>query len=179
MADTTTAPAGPGRGMTLALGILFMVGGLFLLGRPGAGSVSVTLLVGWTFILGGVLSLVGGLVGAGTGSRWWGIIGGLLIAITGVMLVSNPLKGTLALTSLFTIWLLIDGIVGLIAGFMLKDAAGRGALIASSAISLVLGIMLWNHYPSSATWVLGTYAGVVMLMRGMVYLFAPAALTKE
>ncbi len=162
-AGTTAAPWG----LMLAAGIGTGLLGGFMLVYPTAASIGVTLVLGWVMLVAGVLGIVGAIAQRGDGGMWTGLILGLLTAIAGLLLATNVLVGTLTLTMLFALWLVADGIVGTAASIA-RRGVGWGWWLASSLVSLMLGVMLLSAFPTSALWILGTYAGIVMLFRGMV-----------
>jgi uncharacterized membrane protein HdeD (DUF308 family) len=51
-------------------------------------------------------------------------------------------------------------------------------MLLNGVITLVLGVMIWRHWPSSSAWAIGTLLGVNLVMTGMSILFAGAALRK-
>lgn len=167
------------RGGSKLLGAFFLLAGIFLLARPAFGSLAVAATVGWCFLFAGIFLFLAGLMGQAAGHRLWATLGGALIAIVGGLLAFNPTEGTIGLTAIFTIWLVVDGIFGSIAAFANKAAleSAFGALLTVSLINLVLGVLLWVHFPSSAYWLLGVYAGIALIFRGFAELFAPSQST--
>ncbi len=49
-------------------------------------------------------------------------------------------------------------------------ADDRGWLMVDGVITLVLALMIWSTWPSSAAWVVGTLVGVSMLFSGITRL---------
>jgi uncharacterized membrane protein HdeD (DUF308 family) len=171
MADTVAGvKASKGWGWLLAGGVATTLIGMFLLVYPAAATAGVTLFLGWTMLIVGIVGFIGAIVNRADGGMWTGMILGLLTAVAGGFFAFNVLAGVLTLTMLFTIWLLVDGAVGIVASIF-RRGTGWGWWFTSSLLSLVLGIMLLNAWPSSAIWLLGVYAGITFVFRGLMLTF--------
>lgn len=151
------------------LGIIWILLGLIAMTHPVGASIAVTKLTGWCLMIAGLISFGAGVTNRTQGSRWWPLIAGPVMVFVGYDLVFRPLTGTITLTMLVVLWMIVDGVMGSLAAIMARNAtqAWKWAL-ASSLITVVLGIALWNDFPTSAAWLLGTYAGIVLMLRGMV-----------
>ena len=186
-----TATVGPsgggslGSGGTDQEGTWLIAGGAFLalialllFISPQIGSVSVTALIGFGLLLGGIGMIVASVMGRAYGGMWPGVVIGSLLALAGFFLWTDLLKGTVALTSILIIWLIADGIVGGIVNIV-QRAPGWGLGLVANALSILLGLFLWADFPSSAEWVLGVYAGIVVLLRGLSLIAAGMLLRRE
>lgn len=167
MNDTPTSTSG--RSGSLLMGFVWILLGLFLISNPVWASVAVTKLTGWTFLIGGGVAFLGALMNRVDGNRWWPLIAGLIMMFVGYDLLTNSLRGTITLTFLVVVWLLFEGVLGSIAAIAMRRTVDAwGIALTSSVITLLLGVALWNKFPSDAAWLLGTYAGIAMMLRGMV-----------
>lgn len=153
-------------GWMLVLGVAMLLAGMFMLVYPFGASVAVTLVTGWVLIGAALVQLVTGIVGKSEGGKLlWPLILTFMYAVAGIVLVANPLAGTLTLTMVFTIWLFADGFVNAVYALSQREA-GWVWLLVSALISVVLGVMLLNAWPTSALWVVGLFAGITLMIRG-------------
>ena len=61
--------------------------------------------------------------------------------------------------------LVVQGLFRL--GVVLTTAVeGRDWLLLSALATLVLGIMIWRQWPSSALWVIGLFVGIDLMLYG-------------
>jgi uncharacterized membrane protein HdeD (DUF308 family) len=151
----------------LILGIAMLFAGMFMLVYPFMASVAVTLVTGWVLIGASVVQLVTGIIGKSEGGKLlWPLVLTFAYAVAGIMLVANPLAGTVTLTMIFTIWLFADGFVNVLYAVVQREP-GWGWQLTSGIISIVLGVMLLNAWPTSALWVVGLFAGITLMIRGM------------
>jgi uncharacterized membrane protein HdeD (DUF308 family) len=57
----------------------------------------------------------------------------------------------------------------------LRSIPGSGWLMVDGIITLVLAVMIWSTWPSSAVWVVGTLIGISMLFSGITRLMLSIA----
>jgi uncharacterized membrane protein HdeD (DUF308 family) len=102
--------------------------------------------------------------------RWRGAIPRLVVAliyvVAGVLILVNPLTGALALTLILSAFLVAAGVSRLILASHLHGHPGWGWTLASGILSLLLGVLIFLGWPSTAVWVLGLYVGVDLLFAG-------------
>ena len=117
-----------GTGLHIALGLVNIAFGLLVLFMPG---VSVLVLVYitafWTIVHGvGEVILAATLKGVPGGARAWGIIGGLLWAGFGVVLLTQPAAGLVALLWIFGVWAIVLGLFLVGLSFAVRRWAKEG-----------------------------------------------------
>ncbi len=147
-------------------GVLATLAAIVLLVFPTFTSYAVTAITGWCLLVGGALLAVASFAMRDRGGLWTGVVLGLVIAIAGVLLVSNLLEGTMTLTAIAIAWLLVDGIAGAWLSVRYRPDYW-GTSLAVSVLGFVLGLLLWSDWPTSASWAIGVYAGIVLLGRGL------------
>jgi len=101
-----------GTGLHVALGLLNVVFGVVVLAMPGI-SVLVLVYVAafWTIVHGiGEVILAATVRGLTGGARAWGVVGGLLWAGFGVLLLTQPAAGLAALLWIFGVWAVVLGL---------------------------------------------------------------------
>ena len=62
--------------------------------------------------------------------------------------------------------------------FRMRPLAGWGWLLFDGILSLVIGMMLWVQFPSSALWALGILAGISILISGWTMVMLGVAIGK-
>jgi uncharacterized membrane protein HdeD (DUF308 family) len=94
-------------------------------------------------------------------------IGGLTL-LCGIALVANPLFASGVLTILLTVYLILDGIAEIAAGFQLRPQAGWGWLLFGGIVSIWLGLMIWSQFPLSGAWAMGILLGIKLFFIGLI-----------
>lgn len=149
------------------VGILSLLGGIFALANPIAATLTATLIAGWTFTLVGALTAVSAFSDQGWGARITAILLGVIFLVLGVSLVGNPLAGTLSLTWIVAVLLLIAGVFRIFLAFGSENIQIRMAMILSGLVSLILGVMIITNWPQSAIVVLGVFLAVELISNGV------------
>jgi uncharacterized membrane protein HdeD (DUF308 family) len=147
-------------------GIAGVLLGLFFLTDPVLTIVVLVRVLGWFWLIGGILSLVTLFTGEAATNKIWRLIGSILGIIAGVLVLEHPL---LAAITIPTVLVIIMGVVGVLIGvdyaYEAINGAGLGAGILA-VISLILGLMLLGSPILSAT-VLPLIFGVWLLVGGI------------
>jgi uncharacterized membrane protein HdeD (DUF308 family) len=171
MVETPAAVAGELRkawGWLLAWGILLVVGGLAGLGYAFAMSVVTTIFVGGLLVAYGVTEVVQ----AFRHQRWSGfflfLFGGILSIVAGGVIWTQPLLGLGVLTLLAASYFLVLGAFRVV-GAVSSRHPGWGWGLGNGAVSVLLGLLIWNRWPASSLWVIGMFVAIDMIFQGWNY----------
>ena len=164
-------------GWLIAMAVAFIILGIFAIVEPGVAGLAVALLVGWLLIFGGGAHLLA-IFSGGIGCAIWQAILGIIYVIGGIYFLTHPLLGLRTLT-LFLAGILLAGAVSeFIAYFQRRSEGGAAWMLLNGLITLILGAMIWRHWPSSSVWAIGTLVGVNLLMTGFSRLMLGIAARK-
>jgi uncharacterized membrane protein HdeD (DUF308 family) len=149
--------------MSKWIGVLMIVFGVIAIIFPAVASAAVSAALGWILIVAGVVEIAY----AFSGGRMLPnlVMGGITLVAGGIMAFS-PLQGALTLAWLLVLWCFLRGIMQIITSFQL--ATGRGWLLASGILSVLLAVMIWRGWPSTALWALGLLVGLNLISAGAV-----------
>jgi len=177
MATTSSMPgSGPLRvvkkitGWYVVAAVLFIVLGLFAIIEPAVAGLAVALLVGWLLIFGGASHLIGAFKGGGAKQVIFQLLIGIIYLISGFYCLTHPLLAVGTLTLLLASVILVEGVLEIISYFRLKGEDASGWMLLNGIITLLLGGLIWFHWPSSSIWAIGILLGVNLLMTGMTRL---------
>lgn len=101
-----------------------------------------------------------------------------MYGVIGFYLLARPVAGLASLTFAVAIYLFIEGVLEFILSFQLRPAPGTGWLLVDGIITLVLALMIWSTWPSSAAWVIGTLVGISMFFSGATRLMLSLAVRR-
>jgi uncharacterized membrane protein HdeD (DUF308 family) len=149
-------------------GVVMVILGILAIAAPGYASMAVDIYVGWLFLLSGLVGIVASFYAGNVSSFLWTFVTALLSLAVGVMLLWRPDAGTISLTMVLTVFLIVEGIFQSIASLSYRDLlpASWGWMLASGLADLVLaGIIIWA-WPDSAAWTLGLIVGVNLITSG-------------
>ncbi|MGH6916201.1 MAG: HdeD family acid-resistance protein [Geminicoccaceae bacterium] len=155
-----------GWGWLLGLGILLSVLGLLLIAAPALGTLAIDLLVGWFLIIGGAAQLFHAFMEKAWRGFLLELLSGVLYLVVGLLLVFYPLAGAQALTIFLAAFLTVEGIVRIALALRVRPAQGWGWLLFGGIVTVILGVLIWVQWPSSALWVIGLLVGINLLFTG-------------
>ncbi|NEM06901.1 sulfate permease [Geodermatophilus normandii] len=147
----------------MLLGILLMLGALFLLGNVVLATALSVLVLGWTALVGGVVLLVRALVDARTSTSWPTALGGVVLAVLGLFMLRNPAVGALTLTLLTGALLLTAGLTRISSP---DTTDGRSLQLLSGLVSAALGLFVLLNLTSATLTMLGVLVAVQTLLEG-------------
>lgn len=168
-------------GWLFALGVLMITGGLVALFAPFAASLVVEMIVGASFMAGGIISLVQiFMTKDGWGARTVYLLLGAFNVVAGAVLFFRPLEGLFALTALMIAAMLVNGVIRGVVGLQSRPQKGWRWLTVSGLASAVIAIYFFTQYPAISVVLLGFFAGVSLIGEGAGYLrFAYSAKSGE
>jgi uncharacterized membrane protein HdeD (DUF308 family) len=152
---------------SIFMGVLTAALGVFLIIYPLATATITAVLLGWVLIFVGIALFVFALHSQTVGNFFLKILLGLLYGICGIALALFPVAGVAALTLMLGTLLLIQAGMLTAIAFQLKPVEGWGWFLADAATSLLLSVLIFAKWPSSAIWAMGTLVGVSVLMSGI------------
>jgi uncharacterized membrane protein HdeD (DUF308 family) len=98
------------------------VAGVILIRHLDLTRAVIGLLIGITWIVQGVVSLIAGLGGGSREGRGWWIAFGVISIIAGVVVTATPLSSLTVLAVLVGIWFILMGVLEIIGAFMFRHA---------------------------------------------------------
>ncbi len=129
-------------GWFIALGIVFIIGGILAIAMPLLASLTVAIIVGWLLLIVGIVQLVLAWSMRSWGGVAWQIVIGVIFVLGGLSLIVNPLSGAITLTLVLGIIFIAKGIMQLILGFRFRPHEGWGWVVAAGVLAIVLGLMI-------------------------------------
>jgi len=185
MATTNVTPGLHGAGIIkkatgwyIAIGVLFILLGMFAIAEPFVAGLGVTLLVGWMLVFGAVAHFISAFKGGGAQRVILQALVGLIYLIGGGYFLTHTIMGVSTLTLLLATVILVEGILEFVAYFRMRGTGGSGWLLVNGVVTVLLGGLIWFHWPSSTVWAIGTIVGVNLLMTGISRLMLGLAARK-
>ena len=161
-------------GWILAWGVVLVLAGLAGLGYEVVATVVTVEMIGGLLVALGLVEIVQ----AVKHRRWSGfflfLVGGVLSVVAGLVLWRAPLAGMAALTLLMAGYFLVVGAFRAIGAISTRHPGWAwGAL--GGAVTVALGAMIASEWPASSLWVIGLYVSVSLLLQGLGYVMLAMA----
>jgi len=149
---------------------LFMGAALIILGTIAVGSAEImtlvsVMLLGWLLLFGGLFEVVHGFARRAWGGFFINLMGGLLYAVTGILMISHPGLAAATLTLMIAMLLVVAGTFRIVVAFS-TPIHHRGWLILNGVVSLLFGIYILSTWPASGLVIIGLFIGIDMIFDG-------------
>ncbi len=165
-------------GWSIALGVLMILAGIIAMFAPWEAGLVITLVVGWSAIFNGFAQIVFGFRTHGGWHVLLEVLLGIIYIIAGIYLLMHPVGGLLALTLFLASFLLVYGIFALVLAFQIRPLQGWGWVLFDGIITILLGILIWAHWPFNSDWVVGTLFGISIFVSGITRLMMSLAIRR-
>lgn len=177
LADPLAAETPDARGYLWPGVILATLGALAIL-FPLVSTITVTLIVGVVFIAAGIVKLLRAVSTRPVGRAALKAVWGLVYVIGGGLILWAPIAGALALTIVLAALFIASGVAAFAWALMPPRMPGWGWMLASGAVSMLLGVLALFTMPIAALWIPGILAGVDLLASGAALIAVDRAVTR-
>jgi uncharacterized membrane protein HdeD (DUF308 family) len=152
----------------LVEGVVLLVLGATAVVLPPIATLAVTVLLGWLFLVSGILGLITTFWMRHAPGFWWSLLSAVLGIVVGAVLLASPLTGAFSLTLVLVAFFLVEGAVSIMFALDHKrELSGQwGWMLVSGIIDLGLAIMIFAGLPSTAAWAVGLLVGINMIFGG-------------
>jgi len=152
----------------LVEGIVLLILGAIAIVIPPIATLAVTIVLGWLFLVSGVVGLFTTFWMRHAPGFWWSLISALLGIVVGTWLLAAPLIGAVSLTIVVVVFFIIEGVASIMFAFDHKrELSGRwGWMLMSGIVDLVLAAFIFAGLPSTAAWAIGLLVGINMVFGG-------------
>ena len=148
-------------------GIVMLICGIAAIALPWASGIGVVIIIGWVLLFSAVSHLIFAFHTRSVGGVLWQILLALIYGAAGVFMLMNPLAGLVTLTLVLAIFLLIEAALETALYFQLRRGISAGWILFDAIVTLILAILIWSQWPSSALWFIGTIVGISLIFSGV------------
>jgi len=159
-------------------GVLLVLFGMLAVGSPFLAAVAVNVVVAWLIVLAGVIHLTLAFGAHSAGSVIWKLLVGVAYLVFGAYLIMHPVLAVASLTLVLASLFLIEGVLDIVLFFKMRSMRGSSWVLLDGIITLVLGLLIYMHWPTSSAWAIGTLVGVSMIISGITRVMLSLAVRK-
>ncbi|HST31224.1 MAG TPA: DUF308 domain-containing protein [Chthoniobacterales bacterium] len=174
--NESKAAAGGGTGSMMVWGIVMLICGILAIALPLISGLGVVIIVAWVILVAGVSHLFLAFHTHSVGGVLWQILLALIYSAAGVFILMNPLAGLVTLTLVLAVFLLIEAALETALYFQVRGRVNAGWILFDAVVTLVLAILIWSQWPSSALWFIGTIIGISLIFSGISRLMLSSAM---
>jgi uncharacterized membrane protein HdeD (DUF308 family) len=149
-------------------GILLAVLGLAAMIVPPLASLAVTIFLGWMFLVSGIGGLILTFWARQMPGFWWSLISAVLAIGAGIILLAQPVQGTLTLTIVVGAYFLAEGVATIMYALEhRRELSERWSwLLVSGLMDILIAGVILSGLPGSALWAIGLLVGINMVFGG-------------
>ena len=159
-------------------GVLMFICGILAISLPLASSIGIVIVLAWLILFAGIAHLFFAFQSQSIGGFLWKVLLALIYGIAGGYMFMHPLLGVLSLTLVLAMFLLFEGVMEIVLYFNIRGLRHSGWVLFDGIITLILGALIWAHWPSTAVWVIGTLVGISLMFSGISRLMLSMAVRK-
>jgi uncharacterized membrane protein HdeD (DUF308 family) len=152
----------------LSEGIVLVLLGLAAILVPQIATLAFTLVIGWLFLISGVVGLITTFYMRNAPGFWWSLLSAVVGIAAGLVLLRWPISGSVSLTFVLIAFFVVEGIVTIMYAIDHRNQlSGRwGWMLASGIVDLILAGIIFAGLPETATWALGLLVGINLVFGG-------------
>jgi uncharacterized membrane protein HdeD (DUF308 family) len=153
----------------LVEGIILVILGLAAIILPPIATIAFTIIIGWIFLVSGILGLITTFWARHAPGFWWALISAIIGIAAGLVLLLWPLSGAISLTFVLIAFFIIEGVASIMyATEHRNQLSGRwGWMLISGIVDLILAVIILAGLPGTAFWALGLLVGINMVFGGV------------
>ena len=149
-------------------GIVLIILGVLAILLPPFATITVTIILGWLFLVSGVMGLIATFATRGMPGFWWSLLSALLAIAAGLVLLVQPMSGALSLTLVLIAFFIVEGVATIMYALDHRRELSRRWewMLVSGIIDLILAGIILSGFPGTAVWAIGLLVGINMLFGG-------------
>ncbi len=162
-------------GWFLALGIIFILGGIFAIAAPFVAGLTVTIIFSIVLVWLGIMQIIQAFSTKSWSGFIWELLIGVILLVGGIATWIDPVVGALSLTLVVGAVFLVKGIFQVILGFQMRPHGGWGWVLVAGILSAIVGLIILLQWPISTSYALGYLAGISLIFSGWSYVMMSLA----
>ncbi len=162
-------------GWFLALGIIFILGGIFAIAAPFVAGLTVTIIFSIVLVWLGIMQILQAFSTKSWGGFIWALLIGVILLIGGIATWIDPVVGALSLTLVVGAVFLVKGIFQFILGLQARPHGGWAWILTAGILSAIVGLIILIQWPVSTAYALGYLVGISLIFSGWSYVMLSLA----
>ncbi|MBI1324593.1 HdeD family acid-resistance protein [bacterium] len=153
----------------ILFGILITLLGIVCLGMTVTLTLTSMMYFGLLLLVRGAFELLASFRSRDWGGFFFHLISASIGAVAGLVMVTRPGMAAETITLFLGALFMVEGMMLLFAGLIYRFPSW-GWTLANGLITFVLGLMLWQEFPFSGLYFIGTLIAIEILMTGANYI---------
>ena len=155
-------------GWILALGIAQIMVGMYALSFAFSSTLASVLALGILLLIAAGAQLAAAVWARPLSESLAFFLLGILYNVAALLTLRHPLLAAEGLTLMLAAIFIVGGIFRMVAA-LVERIPGRGLIFFNGIITLLLGLLIWQQWPTSGLWVLGMFLGIDLIINGVIW----------
>jgi uncharacterized membrane protein HdeD (DUF308 family) len=168
--DFDTQHLGPKWGWFVALGSVMVLAGGFALGDTILVTLVSVIFIGAALIVGGVFQIIHAFANKEWAAFVFALLCGALYIAGGLLIMREPVHGSVVITILLLIALAVGGILRIAMAVRHREIKGWWLLLVTGLLGVGVAVLLYLSLPWSSLWVLGTLIAIELIFQGVAWI---------
>jgi uncharacterized membrane protein HdeD (DUF308 family) len=148
-------------------GVLLVIAGVLAIGEPYLAAIAVATFIAYLLVVVGILHIAMAFHAHSGKAFFWKLLVGICYLFIGGYLLFRPSLTVASLTLVLVFLFLFEGVLDFMLWWKSRSAQGAFWILVDSIVTLILGAMIYVHWPSSSVWAIGTLVGISMIVSGV------------
>jgi uncharacterized membrane protein HdeD (DUF308 family) len=148
-------------------GVLLVILGMLAIAEPFLAAVALATFVAWLLIFVGIVHVAMAFHAHSGKAIAWKVLVGVAYLFIGGYLLFRPVLGVASLTLMLAFLFLVEGVLDFMLWWKSRSVRGAFWILVDSIITLLLGGMIYVHWPSSSFYAIGTLLGISLIISGV------------
>ena len=151
----------------LIWGVLLVVLGVLAIGEPYLAAIALATFIAYLLLIVGILHITVAFHAHSGKAFFWKLLVGVCYLFIGGYLTFRPSLTVASLTLVLAFLFLLEGTLDFMLWWKSRSTQGAFWILVDSIVTLILGGMIYVHWPSSSEWAVGTLFGISLIMSGV------------
>ncbi len=161
----------------LMLGVLLVLCGAAAIVVPPLFTLITAIVLGIALMVAGIVTIISSFwIG-----KWSGmllhLLAGILYLVVGFIVSERPIEGAIIITLFIAATFIVLGLFRIVSALVVRYPQW-GWVLFNGIITLLLGLVIYRHFPNSALWVIGILVGVELVFNGWTWIMLALAVKK-
>jgi uncharacterized membrane protein HdeD (DUF308 family) len=158
------------RSWLITCAILSLIVGFLALSSPLFFSFLIVRFLGLFALISGVISLLVAIFDKDVAPRGLNAVFALVRIGAGLALLYCARSGLNLIMLIFAVYLIVEGIFDIVGALKMREHRSRVFMLINGLITILLGLMVYAHWPSGSAWILGLFFGINLIFNGFAQL---------
>jgi uncharacterized membrane protein HdeD (DUF308 family) len=155
-------------GWFLALGIVQVIAGTLAVGFAFSATLTSVVTLGVLLLIASAAQMAAALLAREWDGFFLFMLLAMLYAVAGFLTLEQPLLAMDGLTLMLAALFLVVGLFRIAVALVGQVPSWRWPFF-NGVVTVLLGLAIWLHWPSSGLWVVGTLVGIEVILNGVTW----------